>query len=1663
MRKRKSFMALLLSASIIFSNSMTMSGVMAAPPQEAEGTGVASGEGGREAEEILYVANLDNLDEFDTYRGATPGVVSASDGVLKIDGGNGNKAIAKDKEFTDFTYEADVTVKSSKDPDQRRQEAQGGILFRASKSGHDHPDRYHGYYFCLNVRDQMVVLGRSSGDNWTEIATKKMTIKYGTTYRLKVTAYGDHITCYVDDNGKNYAKIDVIDSEHSAGSIGGRNWFSETEYSNMKVSKYQETALDESASYTNPLLNMCADPDVLYHNGTYFLYPTNAGDANDDEGFKVYTSTDLVHWAEKGFAFRKGDGWGANNFWAPDIIERDGIFYMYYVADEHICVATSDSPLGPFTQDEFKPMHSNKEIDAHVFYDEPSGKYYIYFVRFDNGNVMYGAELNDDMKTIKEDTVTRLFAADQGWDQDMGNINEGPFMLTKDGKYYLTYSGAHFQSINYGAAYAVADSPLGTYTKYKNNPIMKSNSLAHGTGHHCITESPDGTELFMVYHRHHDLQNTEPRQLCIDRMQFTEDADGETVLEVKGPTVTPQALPSGAVDVNNFIEFDSESLKDITIEAGTPSAEWGLPSQVGMLTSKGDAQTVYKADVTWEIPDYDINDREQKEIKVKGTAVLPEGVANLGNLSLNTEIKVVVNEGGEAPISYKVEKLEAEYAILKGKAKAVAHNAASGGMKVGYIDDQESTVTFTLTAPRDGVYRIEVAADGDPAFPYPGHMYWVNDDISNAQQIYYQVAGFDNWILYPMELELKEGKNTLTFTHSGRDLSFAELDYINFYTAYPQVKLMVDGVEMEGFDMDKSLYEQKVENLTALPQIGASVNEEVKDLFNVSVRQGTKERPEASVLVTGPQGSGFEKRYTVRFIGSETFDNVLVNYGADPFVTYQDGYYYYIRVKQDRSIWVSKAKEMNRIGQVEPKKVYEPSGDEPTEELWAPEMHYLDGKWYIYYTAGAGANHRMYALESKTADAQGEYIFKGKLAPETDRWAIDQTVLEHDGQLYAIWSGWEGTVNVDQRIYIAKMDNPWTISGERVELSKPEYDWEKQGGNPTINEGAQIAKAPDGTVNIVYSASGSWSDFYCLGSLTLKKGADPLEKSSWIKADKPVFEKNNSSTFSTGHACFTTSPDGKEDYIIYHATKNSGDGWNGRGVRTQRVYWNEDGTLDIGTALEYNAQVNWPSGTPKLAYYRLEAEDGERKGSASIVETYNSSGGKKVSRLRQTNDQVVFTVNAKEAGTYRLYLGAATSEDNAGLSVKVNDGQFMDRPVVKFNANYTDRIVEDNWAGYEVEAVLKQGENLVTVSGNENMRPADLDYIEWEPCVKEGHTLKTVSITKEANCEESGSEMSMCTVCEMTVEKEIPALGHTGGVATCSKKAVCERCQKEYGETDSSNHGETEIKNAQEPTCTETGYTGDTCCKDCGTKLETGTELASLGHKWDQGKVTKPATATTNGERTYTCTVCNTKRIETIPASGSQESGSLAVGTKLTVGSGRYQVTKGNTVKYLGVVKASETVKIPATIQFKGVTYKVTAIAENAFKDDKTLTKVTMGSNIQIIGRKAFYGCTGLKSVTIGKNVVTIGTQAFAKCTSLTKITIPAKVNKVRTKAFYRCKKLKKITIVTKKLAKNRVGRMAFKGTYAKAFVKVPRGKLKDYKKMLGVRGISSKAKIAIK
>ena len=176
-----------------------------------------------------------------------------------------------------------------------------------------------------------------------------------------------------------------------------------------------------------------------------------------------------------------------------------------------------------------------------------------------------------------------------------------------------------------------------------------------------------------------------------------------------------------------------------------------------------------------------------------------------------------------------------------------------------------------------------------------------------------------------------------------------------------------------------------------------------------------------------------------------------------------------------------------------------------------------------------------------------------------------------------------------------------------------------------------------------------------------------------------------------------------------------------------------------------------------------------------------------------------------------------------------------------------------------------------------------------------------------------------------------------------------------------------------------------------------------------------------------------------------------------------YEITnkdeKGGTVEYIEPSKSAKTIEIPDTIEVNGLTYKVTSIQAGAFEDNKKLTKIIIGSNVTSIGEYAFSGCTKLTTVAIGKNVTKIGAKAFYKCTKLKQITIPSKVNYIGKQAFYGCKKLKSITIKTQKLTSKKTGKWAFKGIYSKATVKVPKSKLKTYKKLLKSKGVGSKAK----
>ena len=308
-----------------------------------------------------------------------------------------------------------------------------------------------------------------------------------------------------------------------------------------------------------------------------------------------------------------------------------------------------------------------------------------------------------------------------------------------------------------------------------------------------------------------------------------------------------------------------------------------------------------------------------------------------------------------------------------------------------------------------------------------------------------------------------------------------------------------------------------------------------------------------------------------------TFTNPILHAGADPWVTKHGGHYYYCGSDAGSAVFVGKSDTLQTIG-AQTKVVWTPPKDGPySKEIWAPELHFVGGKWFIYVAAddGKNENHLMYVLRAKTDDPQGEYEMMGALKTGVDtqnghenRWAIDGTVLELNGKLYFIWSGWEGKENVAQHLYIAPMSNPWTISGPRVLISKAELPWELN-GKPLINEGPQVLQR-NGKTFVIYSASGSWTDDYNLGQLTLV-GTDPLNPAHWKKHPEAVFAKTKE-VFGPGHASFVS--DGARDWIIYHAAKFSGAGWN-RNVRMQPFTWNADGTPNFGAPLAPNVPIEY--------------------------------------------------------------------------------------------------------------------------------------------------------------------------------------------------------------------------------------------------------------------------------------------------------------------------------------------------------------------------------------------------------------------------------------------------------------------------------------------------------
>ncbi|MFD3002387.1 glycoside hydrolase family 43 protein [Pontibacter toksunensis] len=282
-----------------------------------------------------------------------------------------------------------------------------------------------------------------------------------------------------------------------------------------------------------------ADPTVFYHKGTYYLYGTVEG--NSGKGFEVYTSEDLKSWegpkgVRDGFALSKEDAYGTEGFWAPQVFNHQGKFYMAYTANENIAIAESSSPLGPFTQQVKEPLAAPvKQIDPFVFIDD-DGRKYLYHVRLNDGNRIFVAEMTDDMSGIKDETLREAIAAEEPWENTANAgwpVAEGPTVLKHKGMYYMIYSANDFRNPDYAVGYATSQSPLGPWVKQVSSPVISTKNIGEkGTGHGDFVKDKRGN-LIYVFHTHQSDTVVGPRKTALIKAEFSKNPDGgEEILTV---------------------------------------------------------------------------------------------------------------------------------------------------------------------------------------------------------------------------------------------------------------------------------------------------------------------------------------------------------------------------------------------------------------------------------------------------------------------------------------------------------------------------------------------------------------------------------------------------------------------------------------------------------------------------------------------------------------------------------------------------------------------------------------------------------------------------------------------------------------------------------------------------------------------------------------------------------------------------------------------------------------------------------------------------------------------------------------------------------------------------------------------------------------------------
>ena len=305
----------------------------------------------------------------------------------------------------------------------------------------------------------------------------------------------------------------------------------------------------------------------------------------------------------------------------------------------------------------------------------------------------------------------------------------------------------------------------------------------------------------------------------------------------------------------------------------------------------------------------------------------------------------------------------------------------------------------------------------------------------------------------------------------------------------------------------------------------------------------------------------------------------LIRQRADPHIyRHADNYYYFTAsVPAYDGIELRRSRTIAGLADADPVMAWRKPDSGPYSDLiWAPEIHFNDSHWYVYFAAAPSREirdglfqHRMYAISSSAANPlEGDWTFEGKIDTGMDTFCLDATTFTHRGKLYYLWAQKEEGIRGNSNLYIAVMKNPVEIDSKPVRLSVPEHDWEIRGF--WVNEGPSVVKHGD-RLFITYSASAT-DENYAMGLLWADQDADLLDPKSWTKSAQPVLTSSpQHSIFGPGHNSFTVAEDGETDLLVYHArtyTEIEGDPlWDpNRHTFVKPLRWDADGMPVFGDA-----------------------------------------------------------------------------------------------------------------------------------------------------------------------------------------------------------------------------------------------------------------------------------------------------------------------------------------------------------------------------------------------------------------------------------------------------------------------------------------------------------------